>query len=39
MTTSGQPGGDETVFCERHPDVETALTCGRCGAPICPRVE
>jgi hypothetical protein len=37
MTTSGQPGRDEAVFCQRHPDVETALTCGRCGTPICPR--
>ncbi|MGE3960406.1 MAG: hypothetical protein AB7F65_01830 [Dehalococcoidia bacterium] len=25
------------VFCERHPGVETALECGRCGTPICPR--
>jgi len=25
------------VFCARHPDVETALECGRCGTPICPR--
>lgn len=24
-------------MCERHPDVETGLTCGRCGTPICPR--
>src|SRR4030065_1359013 len=23
--------------CARHPKVETELTCGRCGAPICPR--
>lgn len=23
--------------CARHPDVETGLTCGRCGTPICPR--
>lgn len=22
--------------CARHPKVETALSCGRCGAPICP---
>jgi len=37
MTTSAQPGPEETVFCARHADVETALTCGRCGTPICPR--
>lgn len=22
--------------CARHPKVETALTCGKCGTPICP---
>ncbi len=27
----------EVVRCARHPDVETALRCGRCGTPICPR--
>lgn len=25
------------VPCARHPRVETALRCGRCGTPICPR--
>lgn len=25
------------VACPRHPDVETALRCSRCGTPICPR--
>jgi len=25
------------VYCTRHPDVETALECGRCATPICPR--
>jgi hypothetical protein len=29
--------GPEVVRCARHPDVETALRCGRCGTPICPR--
>lgn len=29
--------GPGTVTCTRHPDVETALTCGRCETPICPR--
>ncbi|MSQ30801.1 MAG: hypothetical protein EXR64_02080 [Dehalococcoidia bacterium] len=24
-------------MCARHPDVETGLSCGRCGTPICPR--
>src|SRR5579885_2360267 len=23
--------------CATHPDVETALECGKCGTPICPR--
>src|SRR4030042_1875547 len=23
--------------CTRDPEVETSLTCGRCGTPICPR--
>jgi len=23
--------------CATHPDVETSLTCGKCGQPICPR--
>jgi len=25
------------VYCQRHPEVETALECGRCATPICPR--
>ncbi|MEX1022973.1 MAG: hypothetical protein WD058_07475 [Dehalococcoidia bacterium] len=28
---------DPVVFCSRHPEVETALECGRCATPICPR--
>ena len=24
-------------MCARHPEVETGLSCGRCGTPICPR--
>lgn len=28
---------NETVRCARHPDVETALRCGKCDTPICPR--
>lgn len=28
---------EPTVYCARHPEVETALECGRCGTPICPR--
>lgn len=27
----------ETVYCARHPQVETYLRCGRCNTPICPR--
>jgi hypothetical protein len=23
--------------CARHPDVETNLSCGKCGTPICPK--
>ena len=29
--------GTETMKCAAHPDVETALRCGKCGKPICPR--
>ncbi len=32
---AGEPG--EELRCARHPQVETALTCARCGTPICPR--
>jgi hypothetical protein len=28
---------DETIYCARHPNVETRLRCGRCETPICPR--
>jgi hypothetical protein len=28
---------DDTVYCARHPNVETYLRCGRCDTPICPR--
>jgi hypothetical protein len=24
-------------YCKRHPKIETALSCGKCGDPICPR--
>lgn len=34
MTSSSS---DTPTMCARHPDVETALACGRCGTPICPR--
>ncbi len=27
----------ETVYCARHPSVETGLGCGRCETPICPK--
>jgi len=26
-----------TTYCQRHPDVETELRCGRCETLICPR--
>ena len=33
-----QPQNDPAVaYCERHPDTETELRCGRCEALICPR--
>lgn len=35
MTTDATP--TPPTMCARHPDVETGLTCGRCGTPICPR--
>lgn len=25
-----------TVYCARHPSVETAISCATCGTPICP---
>ena len=28
---------DTPIMCARHPDVETALACGRCETPICPK--
>ena len=31
------PLPDTPTMCARHPEVETALACGRCGTPICPR--
>jgi len=27
---------EETLFCYRHPDRETGVTCSECGRPICP---
>lgn len=27
----------DTFYCQRHPQVETVLRCGRCETPICPR--
>ena len=27
----------DTLFCARHPSVETVLRCGRCETPICPK--
>ena len=28
---------EDATYCARHPQVETALRCGRCGTLICPR--
>ncbi len=27
----------DTLYCRRHPGVETGLRCGRCDTPICPK--
>jgi hypothetical protein len=36
MSGAPRPVPSPIVMCARHPSVETALTCGRCGTPICP---
>lgn len=33
----GAPAETDLTYCARHPQVETALRCGRCGTLICPR--
>jgi hypothetical protein len=35
--TPAEPPATGTIYCARHPSVETGLTCGRCGTPICPK--
>lgn len=44
MTTEGvgafdqtAPADDDQLFCYRHPDRETRISCGRCERPICTR--
>lgn len=38
MTSKPPPAAESDVtMCSRHPDVETALRCGRCDTPICPK--
>ncbi len=37
VTSSAAASPEELTYCQRHPDVETALRCGRCEALICPR--
>jgi hypothetical protein len=27
----------DVIYCRRHPNVETGLSCGRCDTPICPK--
>ena len=27
----------QATYCKRHAEVETSVSCGRCGDPICPR--
>jgi hypothetical protein len=35
--TPADPPVTGTIYCARHPNVETGLACGRCGTPICPK--
>jgi hypothetical protein len=38
MTTAASASGQsEMLRCARHPNIETALRCGRCETPICPQ--
>lgn len=37
MHSEAGPGQPEIMYCAAHPEVETGLSCGRCGTPICPR--
>lgn len=37
MSAQAEITSDETLRCARHPGTETALRCGRCDTPICPR--
>jgi hypothetical protein len=34
---SNESPAPEAVYCLRHPETETGLSCGRCEAPICPQ--
>jgi hypothetical protein len=34
---SAEASTGDITYCERHPNVETYLRCGRCGTLICPR--
>lgn len=35
--TAVDSAGPDLRPCARHPDIETGLSCNRCGTPICPR--
>ncbi|MSQ15396.1 MAG: hypothetical protein EXR50_05990 [Dehalococcoidia bacterium] len=37
VTSPLQDRQNLVTFCDQHPEVETALRCGKCGTPICPR--
>src|SRR6478735_2584109 len=37
MQTRPDSADSDVTYCARHPQVETALRCGRCGTLICPR--
>jgi hypothetical protein len=37
VTGASESFSTSEVYCARHPQVETALRCGRCDTPICPR--
>jgi hypothetical protein len=37
MNETSEASTDDVTYCARHPQVETALRCGRCDTLICPR--
>lgn len=37
LSRADEDEAEAVTYCARHPQTETALLCGRCGTPICPR--